>query len=212
MRSAGLNDALREHSAAEAQLATLRQIQDSMAEDGKLAGWLDRHGLSGLPHFWEKLRIDPGWETAVEAVLRERLHAHELGAVDLVPALAADKPPAKASFYMLAAASEASTAAGQTPLARKITVSEPGLTGVVEDWLAGVYAVDGTPTHEARAALPAGSLLVNRDGHKFSRHSRELPCARCDRFGASRSAIGNRSAGRSLERSRVGARGRAERR
>ena len=168
---ARLNEALREHSAAEAQLGTLRQIQESMAEDGKLAGWLDRHGLAGLPHFWEKLRIDPGWETAVEAVLRERLHAHELGAADLVPALAADKPPAKASFYILAAASEASTAAGQTPLARKITVSEPGLTGVVEDWLAGVYAVDGTPTNEARAALPVGSLLVNRDGHKFSRHT-----------------------------------------
>ena len=166
-----LNEALREHSAAEAQLATLRQIQDSMAEDGKLAGWLDRHGLSGLPHFWEKLRIDPGWETAVEAVLRERLHAHELGAVDLVAALAADKPPAKASFYMPAPGPRANRAEGHTPLAGKITVSEPGLAGVAEDWLAGVYAVEGTPTSEARAALPPGALLVNRDGHKFSRHS-----------------------------------------
>jgi chromosome segregation protein len=166
-----LNGALREHSAAEAQLATLRQIQESMAEDGKLAGWLDRHGLSGLPHFWEKLRIDPGWETAVEAVLRERLHAHELGTVELVPALAADKPPAKASFYMRGPDPEANRAAGHTPLAGKITVGESGLAGVVDDWLAGVFAVEGTPTSETRAALPAGSLLVNRDGHKFSSHS-----------------------------------------
>ncbi len=166
-----LNEALREHSAAEAQLGTLRQIQESMAEDGELVGWLDKHGLSGLPHFWEKLRIDPGWETAVEAVLRERLHAHELRAIDLVPELAADRPPAKASFYMLAPGSDAGAPAGHTPLARKVTASDPGLAGVIEDWLAGVYSVEGTPTSKERAALPAGSLLVNRDGHKFSRHT-----------------------------------------
>ena len=166
-----LNKALREHSAAEAQLATLRQIQESMAEDGELAGWLEKHGMAGLPHFWEKLRIDPGWETAVEAVLRERLHAHELGATELVAQLAADKPPAKASFYTPAPGSGSAAPAGLTPLASKISASDPGLAGVVEDWLAGTFSVEGIPTSESRAALPAGSMLVNRDGHKFSLHT-----------------------------------------
>jgi chromosome segregation protein len=65
--------AQREHAAAEAQLATLRQIQAETENDVPLREWLDRHGLGGLPRLWQKMRIDSGWETAVEAVLRERL-------------------------------------------------------------------------------------------------------------------------------------------
>ena len=166
-----LNEALREHSAADAQLGTLRQIQVSMADEGDLAQWLGRHGLSGMPQLWERLRIEPGWETAVEAVLRERLQAHELGAGDPVPVLASDTPPAKASFYSLAPGSDGGAPSAHPHLAGKITVSEPGLAGVVEDWLAGVYACEGTPGIEVRMAMVPGEVLVNREGHKFSRHA-----------------------------------------
>ncbi|CAN0044577.1 unnamed protein product, partial [Phaeothamnion confervicola] len=96
---ARLSEALRDHSAAEAQLATLVKIQASMAEDGKLAEWLEKRGLAGLPKFWENLKIEAGWETAVEAVLRERLHAHEVASSNALSGFAADNPPAKASFY-----------------------------------------------------------------------------------------------------------------
>ncbi len=166
-----LNEALREHSAADAQLATLRQIQASMAEDGKLVDWLDRHGLSGLPRFWERLRIEAGWETAIEAVLRERLHAHELGTVGLLPTLAGDKAPAKASVYMHAARSDGAVLPGHASLASKIVASDSGLGGAISDWLAGVHTVEGTPSDAVRAALPSGAALVNRDGHSFSRHT-----------------------------------------
>ena len=40
-------------------------------EDAPLHAWLERHQLAGLPRFWQKIRIDHGWETAVESVLRE---------------------------------------------------------------------------------------------------------------------------------------------
>jgi len=166
-----LNEALREHSAAEAQLATLRQIQESMAEDGKLVEWLDRHGLSGLPRFWEKLRIEAGWETAVEALLRERLHAHELAAGDMLSAFAADKPPAKSSFYTPAPGSGTNVPAGMVQLSDKISASDPGLAGAIDDWLAGVYVVDGTPSGDLVGSLGPGACLVNREGHRFSRHT-----------------------------------------
>jgi chromosome segregation protein len=166
-----LNDALREHSAAGAQLLTLRKIQESMAEDGKLVEWLDRHGLSGLPRFWEKLRIEAGWETAVEAVLRERLHAHELPSGDMLPAFAADKPPAKASFYSVGQETGSESIAGHARLSSKIIALDPALTGAIADWLGGMYAFEGTPAGDVRAALPAGASLVNREGHRFSRHT-----------------------------------------
>jgi chromosome segregation protein len=166
-----LNDALREHSAAGAQLSTLRKIQESMAEDGKLVQWLDRHGLSGLPRFWEKLRIEAGWETAVEAVLRERLHAHELASGEMLPAFAADKPPAKASFYSVGQETGAESIAGHTKLSSKVTALDPALSGAIEDWLGGMYAFEGTPAGDVRAVLPAGASLVNHEGHRFSRHT-----------------------------------------
>jgi len=169
-----LNDALREHSAAEAQLATLRQVQESMAEDGKLLGWLERHALSGSPRLWQKVRIEPGWETAVEAVLRERLHAHELGSPESLPALAADKPPAKASFYSRAMQSSVQSADGYAALSSKITASDPEIGGAIADWLSDVYAVEGVPSEPARAALPSGASMVNREGHRFTRHTASL--------------------------------------
>ncbi len=166
---ARLNEALREHSAAEAQLRTLQQIQDSMAEDGKLVEWLDRRGLSGRSRFWEKLRIEAGWEIAVEAVLRERLHAHELSGEEGLAAIAADRPPAKASFYSDCAHSGVGGLEGMQGLSAKITVSDPALAGTVEDWFAGVYVTEGVPDNGACAALLPGISLVNRQGDRFSR-------------------------------------------
>ncbi len=167
----GLNEALREHSAADAQLGTLKQIQSSLAEDSKIAAWLERHGLAGLPRFWEKLRIEPGWETAVEAVLRERLHAHELPASEALRQFESDRPPAKASFYESALRVEGAQLHGHEPLARKVRTADEGLGGALEDWLSGVFAIEGMPADEARTALPAGVALINRDGHAFSRHT-----------------------------------------
>jgi chromosome segregation protein len=168
---ARLNDALREHSAAEAQLATLRQIQASVAEDGKLVEWLERHGLAGMSPFWERLRIESGWETAIEAVLRERLHAHEVSAGNMLSALAADSPPAKASFYSASPGSNPDPLPGHVALSSKISATDAGLAGAIEDWLSGVFAVDGIPAEELRAGLAPGVSLVNREGHRFSRHT-----------------------------------------
>ncbi len=166
-----LNEALREHSATEAQLATLRQVQESMAEDGKLVEWLERHGLSDSPRFWQRVRIEAGWETAVEAILRERLHAHELGSAALLPALAGDKPPAKASFYSRTLQPRVESTEGHAPLAGKVAATDPGIGGAIADWLSGVYVVEGIPSESARTALPSGACLVNREGHRFSRHT-----------------------------------------
>ena len=166
-----LSEALRDHSAAEAQLATLRQIQESMAEDGKLVEWLERHGLSGQSRLWERLRIEAGWETAVEAVLRERLHAHQVDTAGMLSTFATDTPPAKASFYRPSAEVPAYFLPGHTPLAGKVLATSPGLEGAIEDWLGGVYAFDGTPADEVRATLATGISLVNREGHRFSRYT-----------------------------------------
>ena len=60
---------------------------------------------------------------------------------------------------------------GLEPLLAKIHLADPSVSGALADWLSGVYATEGTPSAEARAALPAGAVLVNREGHQFTRHT-----------------------------------------
>jgi chromosome segregation protein len=173
-RRAAASDALgaaqREHAAAEAQLATLAQIQAAAEDNAPLAEWLERHRLGSAARLWQKLRIDPGWETAVESVLRERLHALELTDASRLAAVLADRPPVKASVFDHGSRASAAPAAG-LPLAAKIHVSDPAVSGALADWLAGVIAVEGTPERRVREALAAGAVLVNREGHQFTRHT-----------------------------------------
>jgi chromosome segregation protein len=165
-----LSTAQREHAAAQAQLDTLRQIQAAAEDNAPLHDWLGRHGLAQAARLWQKLRIDHGWETAVESVLRERLHALELTDAARLAAALADRPPVKASIFDHGARPITPPAAG-LPLSAKIHVTDPAVAGALADWLAGVVAVEGTPDPRVREALAPGVVMVNRDGHQFTRHT-----------------------------------------
>ena len=158
----------KEHAAADAQLATLKQVQAAAEEEAPLHAWLGRHQLTALPRFWQKIRIDHGWETAVESVLRERLHALELGDSS---ALGQDRPPVKASLFGPGAASAAAALPGFVALQDKLHAIDANLAGALTDWFAGVYASEGVPEAVQRAALPAGAVLVNREGDQFTRYT-----------------------------------------
>jgi len=163
--------ASREATAAEAQLATLRQIQAAAEDNAPLREWLETHGLSALPRLWQKLRIEAGWETAVEAVLRERLHALELADPARIGALASDQPPVKASIFTHGTGGAHEQLSGHVSLASKVHAADPAVSGAVADWFAGIYAVENTPDAQAREQLPTGAVLVTRAGHQFTRHT-----------------------------------------
>ncbi len=165
-----LNAAQREHAAAEAQIATLRQIQAAAEDNAPLREWFERHGLGGLAPLWQKLRIDHGWETAAESILRERLHALELTDAEGLAAVLADGPPSKASVFQRGEAEPAGMA-GFDSLASKIHVVDAAVAGALADWLNGVFVCEGVPDAAARAALPVSGVLVNREGHQFTRHT-----------------------------------------
>ena len=165
-----LGEAQRELAGAQAQLGTLRQIQQAAGDDASLREWQQRHGLGSVQHLWQKLKIDQGWETAVESVLRERLHALEVGDASRAAQLLSDRPPVRASIFEHGGRGTPPAAAG-LPLAAKIHAADPGVAGALADWLSGVAAVEGTPDARMREALPPGAILVNREGHQFTRHT-----------------------------------------
>jgi chromosome segregation protein len=159
----------RELSALEGTLATLQKIQSQVEENSKVQDWIDRHQLASKPRLWQKIRVEEGWETAVESVLRERLHSMEMSDPELMQRLLEDPPPARVSAFSPGSEAEVRPEVGLTPLAQYVKAAEPAVGAVVSAWLAPYYTVDGTPRLLTRMGLSPYVVLVNREGHQFSR-------------------------------------------
>ncbi len=151
----------------EARLSALKQLQERVQTQGKVQPWLQKHELDGLPRLWQKLQIEQGWETALEAVLRERTAALEMSNIEWAKAFFGDAPPAKLALYSPSLANAASTEVpGLKPFASLLKINEPGLRGVLHDWLHNVFIADDTAVaFSARASLPAGGSFITRQGH-----------------------------------------------
>jgi chromosome segregation protein len=165
-------------NAVSARLQALRALQEKVQTEGKLKPWLAKHGLDGLPGLWTRLHIEPGWEPALEAALRERLNALAVGRIETVRAFAADAPPAKLAFYTPPASPPVPQPAhanlprladllrlGQGP-------DDAGLRALLGDWLEGVFTADSLDDALAqRSHLAHGEVIMTRAGHAVSAHA-----------------------------------------
>jgi chromosome segregation protein len=88
----------------EARLNALRQLQERVQTEGKIIPWLQKHELNELPRLWQKLDIEEGWETALEAVLRERTSALQVSNIEWAKHFFSDAPPAKLALFAPAVA------------------------------------------------------------------------------------------------------------
>jgi chromosome segregation protein len=162
------------HAQLESRLSTLKQLQDNLQTEGKVAPWLEKHELGSLPRLWQKLAIETGWETALESVLRERTGALEVSNLEWAKAFFSDAPPAKLSLFSLSgtASGDQGAAAGLTPLLSLLSLNDPGLRALMQDWLHHVYiAEDASVAMADRARLPTGACFVTKQGHLISKLS-----------------------------------------
>ncbi|NNG21790.1 chromosome segregation protein SMC [Telluria aromaticivorans] len=158
----------------EARLAALRQMQDRVQTQGKVQPWLEKHELAGLPRLWQKLDVEEGWETALEAVLRERAGALEMSNLDWANGFFGDAPPARLALYSPAPSAPAAIddPQGLKPFASLLRLNDPGVRGVLNDWLHHVYvAQDAAEALGLRARLPQGGSFVTRQGHLVTQSS-----------------------------------------
>ncbi|MEN9631225.1 MAG: hypothetical protein RJA10_4453 [Pseudomonadota bacterium] len=155
-----------------ARLEALRALQDKVQTEGKLKPWLAKHGLEGLAGLWTRVHIEPGWEPALEAALRERLNALSVGKLDMVRAFAADVPPAKLAFYSLPGAAAPSTHHTLPRLSARLRLNDAGLSALLGDWLEGVYTAESLDEAlAARDRLTQGEVVMTRDGHAVSAYA-----------------------------------------
>jgi chromosome segregation protein len=155
-----------------ARLEALRALQEKVQTEGKLKPWLERHGLAGLPGLWRQVHIETGWETALEAALRERLNALAVGRLETVRAFAADAPPAKLAFYALGGVAPSAGHQTLPRLAQRLNLGDAGLQALLSDWLEGVYTAQNIDEALAqRAQLTHGEVIMTREGHAVSQHA-----------------------------------------
>ena len=173
-RDAVLEAAGQRLAGLEAQLQALTQLQERLARGANAREWLETHGLSKAPRLWQQIRIESGWEDALEAVLRERLNAVALERMDQTGRWFGDPPPARVTAYAPTgdAASTVAPLAGCEALRRYVTCGDTRLEAVVDDWLHHVYVIaDAAAALSVRQSLPAGAMVVTREGHLFTRHA-----------------------------------------
>ena len=152
-----------------ARLEALRALQEKVQTEGKLKPWLAKHGLDGLAGLWTRLHIETGWENALEAALRERMGALEVGRLDTVRAFAADAPPARMAFYSPPPAGIANTHETLPRLSELLRLNDAGLKALLNDWLEGVYTASSIEEALAgRAKLTHGEVIMTREGHAVS--------------------------------------------
>ncbi|RDI18146.1 condensin subunit Smc [Pseudacidovorax intermedius] len=155
-----------------ARLEALRALQEKVKTDGKLRPWLAKHGLDGLQGLWSRLHVEPGWEAALEAALRDRMGALEISRLEMARAFAADAPPAKLSFYTPPSAPAAASAGAMPRLADLLRLHDAGLQSLMADWLHGCFtAASLDEALAARERLQPGEAIYVAAGHVVTRHS-----------------------------------------
>ncbi|MFZ0791343.1 MAG: chromosome segregation protein SMC, partial [Chromatiaceae bacterium] len=146
---------------AKGRRASLHALQEAALADEAVArrAWLGRHGLAEAPRLLDSLRVEPGWETAVETVLGDALHAVAVpGLADL--ACQGLEPGLVLFDAQISASGSADRHACPDALAARVRAPWPldGLLGLVR------VAEDAVDALARREGLAPGERLVARDG------------------------------------------------
>ena len=171
-RQQAVNAESSRQAALSARLEALKALQEKVRTDGELKPWLARHGLDALQGLWSRIHVEPGWENALEAALRERLGALEVSRLDMVRAFAADGPPAKLAFYSPPLAGAPEQPAALARLSDLLRLNDAGQKALLSDWLHGCHAAQSLEEALAeRERLQPGEVIFVRSGHAVTRHS-----------------------------------------
>ncbi len=159
-----------------ARMEALKALQEKLKTSSKLQPWLAKHGLDGLQGLWSRIHIETGWEHALEAALRERIGALEVGRLDSVRGFlgagGGDAPPAKLAFFSAPLAAAPEPASDLPRLADLLRLHDAGLRAVLGDWLQGCYTAQSLDEAlNRRSQLQAGEAIYLPGGHVVTRHS-----------------------------------------
>ena len=182
-----IQSANQELAQTEAKLTALTALQASVQAQGKIGPWLESKGLKESKRLWQELKVESGWEAALESVLRERLAAVTAKSVQETLALANDAPPSRLAILLTEDISPAHTTvpADFIPLLTRVqSAGAPRVAAVLQEWLDNIYIANSLEDAlHRREKLPAGGAFVTQQGHLVSRVGVQLYAADSEQSG-----------------------------
>lgn len=160
------NDCRERMQSRQGQLASLKTLQEAALGQGQggVNDWLRALGLGEAPRLASQLRVEEGWERAVETTLGNYLEAVCIPDLDNTKAALAELT--NGFLTLLESSSYAAEAVPERALASKIKLP-PSLNGL----LAGVViAADLEEALLRRRELADGESLVTPEGIRVGRH------------------------------------------
>ncbi len=148
---------------AKGKQSSLEQLQAAaLGQDNEaLNQWLSSKGLDNQIRLGESLKIDDGWELAVESVLGESLQAICVEGLEDVERMLADLPQGKLAFIDVNAGREARASdPGLVPLAAKVSSDWD-----ISELLGGIYVAENLEDAIGlRPRLGKQESVITRDG------------------------------------------------
>jgi chromosome segregation protein len=166
---ANLDEARTRAADTRGRLVSLQALQRAALgqAQGRVVEWLTARGWADRPRLAQRLKVERGWERAVETVLGAYLEAVCVEGVDAVAEALSDLRGAQVSFVSLTAPAVATTTLRP---ATSLLAHVDGPT-VLVSLLADVVAVNSLAEALAgRERLRPGESIVTRDGIWIGRH------------------------------------------
>ena len=162
-----------------ARFNALQNLQQKLENDPSLTAWLSKQQWDVLPRLWQKIQIQPEWENALEAVLRERLNSIEFEQLDSIRNWIDEVPPGKWTVFEQTRTTSCDTKHQPTinqinceRLLAYIMADQHETNNVLEDWLSKVYVIaDVQAGLSKRSMLNSSEMLVTRQGHIITHNS-----------------------------------------
>ncbi len=166
-----LQEATREAAGLEAALKALEAQQARLDANTKVGEWVQAHGLDRAERLWQAIRVEAGWDDAVEAALGVRLNAVKLADDSGLAQLVRDAPPGNFAVFLDRGAPDTTVTSNLKPLSSVVGSERAGVLAYLRDALANVFILpDGEEGMTLARVLPPGGVLVSKAGHLFSRH------------------------------------------
>ena len=182
-----IQSANQELAQTEAKLTALTALQASVQAQGKIGPWLESKGLKESKRLWQEIKVESGWESALESVLRERLAAVTAKSVQETLALANDAPPSRLAILLAEEITpvQAPAPADFVPLLTRVqSAGAPRVAAVLQEWLSNIFIASTLEDAlHRREKLPAGGALVTQQGHLVSRVGVQLYAADSEQAG-----------------------------
>ena len=161
---------------SEAKLSALTALQASVQAQGKIGPWLESKGLKESKRLWQELKVEKGWEPALESVLRERLAALTGKSLNETLSLAKEAPPSRLAILLTddLESGDIKAPSGFVPFLSRVQASGV-ISNVLQEWLSNIYIADTLEDAlRRRTQLGRGAALVTAQGHLVTRAGVQL--------------------------------------